>query len=85
MALDLYFDLCYDNHTKLVNINSERSSDMSTRTTVTMDKHILEDCKKVAKNNNETLTDFLNRACLNQIEKEADFDTRYSVRGEEDD
>lgn len=53
----------------------------TTRTTVTMNKSILERAKKKAEDNSETLTSFLDRAVLNQLEKE-DFDSgvRYDLK-----
>lgn len=56
----------------------------STRTTITMDKKILEDAQKKAKENNEPLSAFLDRAAVNQLEREGVFGTRYDLRkGEE--
>lgn len=57
---------------------------MTERTTITMDKNVLSDCKKKAEENNETLTDFLNRAAVNQLEREGEFSTRYKLKGEEE-
>jgi hypothetical protein len=46
-----------------------------------MNKSILERAKKKAEDNSETLTSFLDRAVLNQLEKE-DFDSgvRYDLK-----
>ncbi len=56
----------------------------STRTTVTMDKKILEDAQKKAKENNEPLSAFLDRAAVNQLEREGTFETRYVLKGEDE-
>lgn len=56
----------------------------STRTTVTMDKKILEDAQKKAKENNEPLSAFLDRAAVNQLEREGMFETRYVLKGEDE-
>ena len=52
------------------------------RTTITVDKHILDAAREKARNNEESLTDFLSRAILNQLEKEGRYDIRYKVREE---
>ena len=58
---------------------------MNARTTVTMDKEILEQAKQKAKYNKESLTSLLNRATVNQLEKEEMFGARYELEGNESD
>ena len=52
---------------------------MTNRTTITVDPLILNDAKSQAKNNGESLKSFLERAIVNQLETEGDFETRYAV------
>lgn len=56
---------------------------MTERTTITVDKRILSAAKEKARNNGETLSDFLSRAILNQLEKEEENNCiRYEMRAE---
>ena len=52
------------------------------RTTVTVDVQALNDAKAQAKKNRESLKSFLERAIVNQLETEGDFETRYAVSRE---
>lgn len=54
------------------------------RTTITVDKRILDAAREKARNNEESLTEFLSRAILNQLEKEGRYDIRYKVREEDE-
>ena len=49
------------------------------RTTITVDVQALNDAKAQAKKNRESLKNFLERAIVNQLETEGDFETRYAV------
>ena len=50
------------------------------RTTITVDKKILNAAKEKAKSNEENLSDFIARAILNQLEKENVYNIRYEMR-----
>lgn len=65
-----------------MNITPERAP--VERTTVTVDKRILDAARKKAQVNGESLTDFLSRAILNQLEKEGRYDIRYEMREEDE-
>lgn len=52
------------------------------RTTITVDVQALNDAKSQAKKNGESLKSFLERAIVNQLETEGDFETRYAVSRE---
>ena len=52
------------------------------RTTITVDVQALNDAKAQAKKNRESLKSFLERAIVNQLETEGDFETRYAVSRE---
>ena len=52
------------------------------RTTITVDVQALNDAKVQAKKNGESLKSFLERAIVNQLETEGDFETRYAVNRE---
>ena len=52
------------------------------RTTITVDVQALNDAKTQAKKNGESLKSFLERAIVNQLETEGDFETRYTVNKE---
>lgn len=52
------------------------------RTTITVDVQALNDAKSQAKKNGESLKSFLERAIVNQLETEGDFETRYAVNRE---
>ena len=52
------------------------------RTTITVDVQALNDAKAKAKKNGESLKSFLERAIVNQLETEGDFETRYAVSRE---
>ena len=52
------------------------------RTTITVDVQALNDEKAQAKKNGESLKSFLERAIVNQLETEGDFETRYAVNRE---
>lgn len=52
------------------------------RTTITVDKKILNAAKEKAKSNEENLSDFIARAILNQLEKENIYNIRYEMRNE---
>lgn len=52
------------------------------RTTITVDVQALNDAKAQAKKNGESLKSFLERAIVNQLETEGDFETRYAVSRE---
>lgn len=54
------------------------------RTTITVDVQALNDAKAQAKKNRESLKSFLERAIVNQLETEGDFETRYAVNREEE-
>ena len=54
------------------------------RTTITVDVQALNDAKVQAKKNRESLKSFLERAIVNQLETEGDFETRYAVNREEE-
>ena len=52
------------------------------RTTITVDAQAISDAKVQAKKNGESLKSFLERAIVNQLETEGDFETRYAVNKE---
>lgn len=52
------------------------------RTTITVDRNILNAAKEKAKSNEENLSDFITRAILNQLEKENIYYVRYEMRNE---
>ena len=52
------------------------------RTTITVDAQAISDAKVQAKKNGESLKSFLERAIVNQLETEGDFETRYAVSRE---
>ena len=52
------------------------------RTTITVGVQVLNDAKAKAKKNGESLKSFLERAIVNQLEAEGDFETRYAVNRE---
>ena len=54
------------------------------RTTITVDSQAISDAKAQAKKNGESLKSFLERAIVNQLETEGDFETRYAVNREEE-
>ena len=54
------------------------------RTTITVDAQAISDAKDQAKKNGESLKSFLERAIVNQLETEGDFETRYAVNREEE-
>lgn len=54
------------------------------RTTITVDSQAISDAKVQAKKNGESLKSFLERAIVNQLETEGDFETRYAVNREEE-
>ena len=54
------------------------------RTTITVDAQAISDAKVQAKKNGESLKSFLERAIVNQLETEGDFETRYAVNREEE-
>ena len=54
------------------------------RTTITVDAQAISDAKDQAKKNRESLKSFLERAIVNQLETEGDFETRYAVNREEE-
>lgn len=52
------------------------------RTTITVDKKILNAAKEKAKCNEENLSSFIARAILNQLEKENVYNIRYEMGNE---
>lgn len=52
------------------------------RTTITMNATLLEDIQKHI-GRKESLSDFLSKAAVNQLEKEGQFGTRYKLEDEE--
>ena len=54
------------------------------RTTIMVDAQAINDAKDQAKKNGESLKSFLERAIVNQLETEGDFETRYAVNREEE-
>ena len=52
------------------------------RTTIMMSDVLMERVQKHVKKSGESLTDFYNRAILNQLEKDGDFEIRDELEGE---
>jgi len=70
--------MCYDIHKNCINGGSMGIS----RTTILASDTLMERVSKHISRNGKNLTDFYNRAILNQLEKEGDFEIRDILEAE---
>ena len=80
---DIYMDICYDIHTDTIYIKRKEIFSVSiARTTIMASEKLMNRVAEHTAKTGEKLGDFYNRAILNQLEKDGDFNIRDEVEEE---